>query len=168
MLISSVFLGTPGNYQIGPIGIHFIDDDLGLDVFSGTFGKLASFICSSRLIQVTALGYLHVLIHELGHTLSGSLCAGSLGGQITISTATCQGQSAPRSFCRIIESLAGPLAGVCWEVAKLVAAVALINLAPPVIAIPLATILAFGAVIWILGECAYALSGRGDWSVLLS
>ena len=161
----SVFFGFNQTYDFGGFEINFDNDDPNINVFGNTsFSKITNFCLTNPVIKVASFGYLHVLIHELGHALAAKLCGG-YSHKIDVYTKTCQGY-ARVSKINIFISVAGPLLGIVWELAKLTAAIALAILLPAPIGIPLGILLGAGSIFWIFGEAAYACSKNGDWDFL--
>ena len=167
-MLTSIFFGKPQVYELGSIRINFSEQPLDAAVFGNSlFGKATNTFLSSSIAKVVTLGYLHVLIHEMGHATMDSLLNCKIRANIQISTLTCQGNTLGGASSKLV-FLAGPVAGVSLELAKLAASVALVTFAPLHIAVPVATLLTFGALIWIFGEFMYALSGNGDWAEILN
>ena len=163
-IISSLFCGSLGSYNLPGIKINFVNHGYGSDAFSNThFRQIAGAFTSNRSFQILSLGYLHVFVHEMGHALASKILNHSGTTTIDIKTGTCSGTTSnmsPGTFA----SLAGPLAGVTFEIVKLVGAVALAVLLPTPIGLPLGILIGAGSIVWIFGELMYALHGQVDWA----
>lgn len=161
-MISSLFLGSPGQYSIGDLDIEFKERCAWGNVFgSNWFSNTVDLCLGNRLFCILTLGYFHVFFHEMGHVLAAKVQG--YPSSLYVYLDTCRGEVINSAHDRFT-TLAGPAAGMLLEVAKLVAAVALILFFPPPIGIPLGIALGSGAVIWLFGETMYSLSGEGDWA----
>ena len=174
----SALFGLQGRYNFCGIDINFtsrepepniLEEDPSNVFGEGLFAKTANCLLRNPVIKLASFGYLHVFIHEMGHALASKLC-GDRRPSINVYTKPCRGttiHSEDRSFCcdRFV-TLAGPILSTLWEVAKLIAAIALIIFLPPPIGLPLGIFLGAGSAFWLFGEIAYAFSRNGDWKFL--
>lgn len=165
-ILGSLFFGCEGSYNVVGTKVAFSKTEDERDVFPSCLGKVVNLFLSNRLFNCLTFGYLHVFFHEMGHATACRLLKDH-EPEIHINTGNCTGATdsgiSASPLRDMITTLSGPLAGVVFEVAKLVAAVALMVFLPLPIGIPLGIALGFGSVVWIKGETLYALVGGGDW-----
>lgn len=166
--LNSVFCGAEGVYRINGVEVCFGDGVTCGRVFGNDwFGRSVELCLTNPAFCMLTFGYLHVFIHEMGHALATQAQGNNQDPRITVDTATCTGNTQGSGSSTLI-GLAGPLAGVTLEVAKLVGATALAVLLPTPVGLSLGIFIGTGAAIWIFGELMYALigilaGGTGDW-----
>jgi hypothetical protein len=167
----SLFLGSEGRYQLGGIDICFqksesppydfyeSDDPCAMKCV----GYLAKSCLKNRLFKIATFGYLHILVHELGHALAYKICSGK-SSTITVHSNFGMGETdyhhhhfkdqllspAAETFL----DMAGPLADLIFSVALIFGAFLLQNYITPYATY----FIAGGAGFWILGEFYYALN----------
>lgn len=168
--LNSIFFGVSGKYDINGISVKFEDDHVEVPLENSWLGHIANTVLRNSAVQFLTLGYLHVFIHEMGHAFAAQLYGDKTS--VSVFTKPCQGlttsldDTGHTNIENKFIALAGPLAGVAFEITKLVAAVAAVVLFPQVVGLPVGILLGTGAVFWILGELMYALSGKGDWDII--
>jgi hypothetical protein len=181
--LSSVFLGTPGAYQIIGIDVTFEKGDPIKFMFVPEITRYQSystlknralyfsqnclnsrvFHASCYVFRLMTQGYLHVLVHEMGHAIAEKLLTHrkpKVSVYTDSCTGDCRGSIEPHTPYRwvpyTIESIilvSGPMTDVAFCALKLVTATALRSY----LSTPIAITLGFSAVIWIVGELGYAI-----------
>lgn len=163
-MLSSILLGTPGNYEINGILVNFGEHAEGDTVFGNSwFGHAVNRCLNNSVVRFLTLGYLHVFIHEMGHAFAAQM--NGVNSTVNIYTQHCRGDTLNPDRSKFT-ALAGPLAGMALETIKLVGAIAAAVLLPPVVGLPLGILLGAGAVFWLFGEMMYAWIGHGDWDII--
>jgi hypothetical protein len=166
MILNSLLFGSPGTYKTPGIEMRFNDRSNGRGAFgTNWFGRTVDYVLTTPIVPVITLGYLHVVIHELGHAFASWLQGTNEPHTIYVYTKTCRGEIIDSDHGKIT-ALAGPLAGITWELLKLIGSVAIATFAPPAIGLPLGAVLGAGSAFWLFGELIYACSGAGDWSII--
>ena|SRR3990167_4048207 len=168
-LFGSVFLGMEGTYHINGIKIEFKENNTPVKRVFGEswFGYSVSCLLNNSAFKILSFTYLHLFVHEMGHSLAGQMM-GRCKPEICIDTLSGTGCAYVGGNSSIID-LAGPLAGITLEVAKLVGAVSLAVLLPTPIGLPLGLFLGFGASFLLFGELMYAFIAQGgDWTSIAS
>jgi hypothetical protein len=181
--LSSVFLGTPGAYQIIGIDVTFEKGDPIKFMFVPEITRYQSyrtlknralhfcqnclnsrvFHASCYVFRLMTQGYLHVLVHEMGHAIAEKLLT-HRKPKVNVYTDSCTGVCLSEIQTHIsyrwvpyrIQSIvyaSGPMADVAFCIFKLVTATALRSY----LSTPIAAVLGASAVIWITGELGYAL-----------
>ena len=168
-LIKSLFLGESGNYNILGTPIKFQKNSINFNSFSDDFvGRMGDFVLKSRVFHILTFGYIHTLVHEMGHALAAKVLSNS-SARITINTTSLSGVTSISNtrFTPIKSSLidlGGPLTDVIFSCTQIFFAFLL----SPYISTIGAMSIALGASIWIFGELFYAVdalkSGRGDFA----
>lgn len=89
-LAKSILFGANGTYNFCNINVNFKATDQGSEVFEETlFAKTANFLLGNPIIKAATFGYLHVLIHEMGHVLAYKLRGEHSTSEINVFTKTC-------------------------------------------------------------------------------
>ncbi len=163
-MLNSIFFGANGSYDINGVKVNFVDSEEGTGVFGNSwFGRAVDLCLNNSAVRFLTFGYLHVFIHEMGHAF-----AAQMHGQdptVNIYTQSCRGDTTHGGIDKFT-ALAGPLAGMTLELVKLIGAVAIATLFPPILGIPLGIFVGAGAAFWLFGELMYAFVGHGDWNVI--
>ncbi|NCF71066.1 MAG: hypothetical protein GWP59_05120 [Chlamydiales bacterium] len=155
--LKSIFLGENGSFSLpGNIEVNFKKDD---PSFAPSLGiPVLDRLLRCRPLQITALGYLHVLIHELGHAIASRSFSSH---SINVYTGSCTGSVNCDS--KVVTLLSGPLAGVSFRLGVIAMTVFYKESIPT----PLRYALKGGSVAWMAGENLYMLTGitnnNGDW-----
>lgn len=172
VIIQSLFLGHPGTYDILGINVTFKNTKAASISFSDNLiGNLGENILKSRAFHILTFGYLHTFVHEMGHALAHKVFGGSSKIEISVSylsgsTSNISGKQLSRVQSSVC-SLCGPLADVIFSVSLIFAAFALSTY----ITLPVASMIAIGASIWIFGEAFYAVdsllqNNHGDFGMI--
>lgn len=178
-LIKSLFLGSEGSYHFCGIPIAYKENSLeaspSLDGV-GFISHMANTCSNSAFFRLMSQAYLHVTIHELGHSFANRFIGKGLS-QIIIKTDTCSGET-QYSIYRSVDAkwrlsaieAAGPLSNIAFCICKLISAAAFVR----VISLPIALIVGGGAIMCIAGELLYAyvsathMEPNGDFSKIAS
>lgn len=170
----SIFLGHPGERRFLGFSVSFVQERNKYYSFSHSnfafyfVGQAASVLLNNYTFKVLTFGYLHTMVHEMGHALTAKLF--NVHSSIKININNCIGCTQYNNYKKLpllkdsLVALAGPLADVIFSVSIIFAAF----FASPFITVPVSTFFALGAAIWITGELYYALdslnSGDGDFA----
>src|SRR4051794_5269206 len=132
MIISSLFLGRSGTYNILGMQVEFQSDQPGFHNLSDNpIGKLGDNLLSNRVFNILTMGYLHTFVHEMGHALTYKIVSGgSSQVEIQISTSQLSGVTIHHGknlspIQHSIYLLGGPLANVAFSISLIFAAFAL-------------------------------------------
>ena len=168
-LFRSLFLGAPGRYSLLGIPISFKRPS---DVSQNSF--LYKIVFGNVIFPFLTGGYLHVAVHELGHALTHKLVGnevlsmeihvkqGALYGGQVIPVVRNTSTIATTATCAM-----GPIAGALLSGVQLASLAALKDR----ISIPVAAVLGVGPLLWMVGECHYALTSAlakddGDYGLI--
>lgn len=147
------------------IKIRFSELNIDYDLRNGggPIGAVAHFILSSKIFNLLTLGWLHTLVHEMGHAVAYKILTGE-GSTITLCYNSCYGSTAhdgsavnsPIKETWIL--LSGPLANIIFSSVLIVGIFALTQYLPMAKEVSLGLRIAITAngAIWMIGELFYA------------
>ncbi len=166
-ILNSLLFGSGGEYTVLGTPVEFKEASNIFNNSNLSFAYIVEWFVTDPFISVITLTRLHVLIHEMGHAIAGWFLEG-VRSKITIYTNIFGGmtQPVPEIFEKrpLFFYLSGPLVGIVFESAKLVAAAASAIFLPLPIGIPLAALVGFGSVVWISIELYNIINNWGDWT----
>ncbi len=148
-ILQSVFLGTPGRYNIAGIDVEFSGED-----DCRRFHPIIDRIIGNSGFRFLTQGNLHVLIHEMGHAFAYKLLHprgqspritiyGASGSGCTLGTAPLMTPHHNTIFYS-----AGPILDMLFSSGKLALSVAMRSY----ISLPVATVIGVGALFYMVGE----------------
>jgi len=183
-ILKSILFGSEGCYESKIANISFekldrpgyslIEGAKGSNFFHNCVCYLAEKCLTSKAFILATQGYLHTLVHELGHAGTYKYFT-THAPNVTIITNHCSGFTSyfPRFYRsaspikKTIMNIGGPMSNMIFSSTKLIAAAALKDY----ISWPVALVLGTGSVVWMSGELLYAFTSaykqdQGDFGCI--
>ena len=149
MIISSILLGTSGEYSLFGIPVKFDLQSNTVYDFNGDglLENIGNFLTKNRVFNILTFGYLHTFVHEFGHALAAKILGDSPSIEIRNGGGVTRGSNSTT-----FSLLSGPLANLIFSISKIFIACAF----RATIGAPLTGLIIAGSAIWIFGELFYA------------